>query len=354
MVEIDGTFGEGGGQILRTALALSAATGKPFHISRIRGGRQKPGLRHQHLTAVRAAQTVADAQVQGAELGSSDLTFFPGRVAGGDYLFDIQTAGSAMLVLQTILPPLFRADQSSTVTVRGGTHNPMSPPFDFFAETFLPSVCRMGFHASPRLVRHGFYPAGGGEVVVQIEPAKNLQPVHFTAPAGPMVLSARVVLARLPDRVWEAEKRALESLDLDLATIERRDVTDSAGPGNCVEIVVDRGEAEPRSRSVLTAFGERGRPSAQVVEEAATYARELITSGAATDRFLADQLLIYLAMASGGSFTAPSLSLHATTNIAVIEQFLPVRLATEQIGSLHRVQCFPSELTKEAAETKRS
>jgi len=339
MIEIDGTFGEGGGQILRTSLALSALTGKAFHIARIRGRRPKPGLHRQHLTGVLAAQRVADAQVRGAELGSSDLTFAPARVAGGEFRFDVQTAGSAMLVLQTILPPLFRAGRPSQVTIRGGTHNPMSPPFDFLAETFLPAIARMGFRAEARLTRHGFYPAGGGEIVVETEPAGIVRQCDFAAPDGPAVLSARVILARLPDRVWEAEKRALESLDLPLTAIERRDISDSAGPGNCVEIVVDRGEGDKRTRSILTAFGERGRPSARVVEEAAGYARELLASGAAVDRFLADQLLIYVAMAGGGSLSAPSLTLHATTNMAIIEQFLPVEFVAEQAAGLTRVEC---------------
>ena len=339
MIEIDGTFGEGGGQILRTALGLSALTGKPFHISNIRKRRSKPGLRRQHLTAVVAAQEIAQADVRGAELNSTDLVFIPARIGGGDFHFDIGTAGSAMLVLQTVLPPLFGAERHSTVTVCGGTHNPMSPPFDFFAETFLPAVGRLGFRATARLVRHGFFPAGGGEVAVEIEPVSTAVPTDFVRPRDAAVLSARVILARLPDRVWEAERRALEALDLDLATIERRDVADSHGPGNCVMIVVDREEGEDRTRSVLTAFGERGRPSASVVEEAAGYARELLASGAATDRFLTDQLLLYLAMAGGGSLTAPALTLHATTNIAVIEQFLPVRFTTEQTEGLQQVRC---------------
>jgi RNA 3'-terminal phosphate cyclase (ATP) len=217
----------------------------------------------------------------------------------------------------------------------------MSPPFDFFAETFAPAIARMGFRAEARLVRHGFYPAGGGEVVVQIKPAADIQPIRFVPPAGAAILSARVILARLPERVWEAERRALEWLGLDLTAIERRDVADSAGPGNCVEIVVDRGQGDERTRSVLTAFGERGRPSAQVVEEAAGYVRELLASGAAVDRFLADQLLIYLGMAGGGSLTPPILSLHTTTNMAVIEKFLPVRFTPQQTENLAQVQCLP-------------
>jgi len=340
MIEIDGTFGEGGGQILRTSLALSALTGQPFRIARIRGRRAKPGLHRQHLTSVLAAQQIAEAEVRGAELGSHELTFIPRRLAGGEFRFDIQTAGSAMLVLQTVLPPLFHAEHPAVVTVRGGTHNPMSPPFDHFAETFAPAIARMGFRVRARLIGHGFFPAGGGEVVAEIEPARAPAPTDFVPPTGPVVLSARVLLARLPDRVWENEKRALESLGLEFAAIERRNITDSAGPGNCVEIVVDRGQGEQRSRSVLTAFGERGRPSAAVVAEVAGYARDLIAHPeAAVDRFQADQLLVYLAMAGGGSLTTSTLSLHATTNTAVIERFMPVRFETQEENGVWRVRC---------------
>lgn len=341
MVEVDGTFGEGGGQILRSSLALSALTGEPFHISRIRGRRPKPGLRRQHLTAVHAAQKVANAEVRGDALGSTDLTFIPGRITGGEFLFDIQTAGSATLVLQTILPPLCRAEQPSVVTIRGGTHNPMSPPFDFVADTFLPAIRWMGFHVAARLIRHGFFPAGGGEIVVHIEPVAAIRPLDFETPKGLAGISARVLLSRLPERVWEAERRALESLDLSFTAIERRDVSDSPGPGNCVMIVVDRGEGESQTRSVLTAFGERGRPSAQVVEEAARHARELLESGAAADRFLADQMMMYFAMAGGGSLTAPCLSNHATSNMAVIEKFLPVRFSTDPEEGHYRICCHP-------------
>jgi len=352
MFEIDGTFGEGGGQILRTSLALAALTGKPFRISRIRGKRKKPGLRRQHLTGVRAAQTIARAEVRGADLDSTELTFVPGGVAGGDHTFDVGTAGSALLVLQTILPPLFRAGGPSTVTVRGGTHNPMSPPFDFVAESFLPAIGRMGFRAQARLGGHGFYPAGGGEVTMRIEPAASPQPAEFTAPTGPCTLRARVLLSRLPGGVWNAERLALESTGLPLTAIERRDVTDSPGPGNCVMIVIDRDPADPRNavapngrdvgrtvRSILTAFGERGRPSAAVVGEVAGCARELLDAAAGVDRFLADQLLLYLAMAGGGSLTTPVLTLHAETNMAVIEKFLPVRFETERIGQALHVRC---------------
>ena len=166
MLTIDGSVGEGGGQILRTALALALVTGTPFRIHAIRARRRKPGLLRQHLTAVNAAATVGGASTDGASLGSRELTFRPGRITPGEYRFAVGTAGSTGLVLQTVLPPLLLASGPSTVTVEGGTHNPGAPPFDFLARVFLPLLRRMGAHVEARLDRPGFYPAGGGQCTV--------------------------------------------------------------------------------------------------------------------------------------------------------------------------------------------
>src|SRR5262245_11824038 len=176
MILIDGSFGEGGGQILRTALGLSLFTGQPFRIEKIRAGRKNPGLLRQHLTAVQAAATVGTAEVSGAFVGSKELTFKPSRIQGGDYAFAIGTAGSAMLVLQTILLPLLIADEASTLRLEGGTHNPFAPPFDFLTKSFLPILQRMGAKVTARLERYGFYPAGGGKAYFQIEPCATLKP----------------------------------------------------------------------------------------------------------------------------------------------------------------------------------
>src|SRR5262245_8861795 len=163
MLIIDGSFGEGGGQILRTALGLSLVTGVPFRIEKIRAGRQKPGLMRQHLTAVNAAAQVGQAEVIGASVGSQELTFTPGKISPGDYTFAVGTAGSATLVLQTVLPALLTAAQPSFLTLEGGTHNPHAPPFDFLARAFLPLIGRMGPSVTATLIRPGFYPAGGGQ-----------------------------------------------------------------------------------------------------------------------------------------------------------------------------------------------
>jgi RNA 3'-terminal phosphate cyclase (ATP) len=171
MLEIDGARGEGGGQILRSSLALSLVTGTPFRIVNIRAGRKRPGLMRQHLTAVQAAVEVGQARVRGAEVGSRDLTFEPKAIRAGDYHFSVGTAGSATLVLQTVFPALALAKGPSTVTVEGGTHNPMAPPFDFLARAFLPLIERMGPRCQAVLERPGFYPAGGGRFRVSVEPA---------------------------------------------------------------------------------------------------------------------------------------------------------------------------------------
>jgi RNA 3'-terminal phosphate cyclase (ATP) len=171
MIELDGSVGEGGGQILRTSLALSMCTGQPVTLNNIRAKRAKPGLMRQHLTCVDAAREVSGAQVQGAELGSQSLAFEPGRVRAGDYRFNVGTAGSCTLVLQTVWPALLLAGERSTLTLQGGTHNPMAPPFHFLERSFAPLVRRLGAGVSLTLRRHGFYPAGGGEMQATVEPA---------------------------------------------------------------------------------------------------------------------------------------------------------------------------------------
>ena len=179
MITIDGSKGEGGGQVLRSSLSLSMVTGQPFRIKNIRAGRAKPGLLRQHLTCVRASEAVCNATVEGAELGSKEIVFRPGAVQPGLHTFAVGTAGSAMLVLQTVLPPLMLATETSTVTVEGGTHNDHAPPFDFLEHAFVPLLRRMGARVDLILDGYGFYPAGGGRVVATISPAGALSPLHL-------------------------------------------------------------------------------------------------------------------------------------------------------------------------------
>src|SRR3984885_4029735 len=197
MLTIDGSAGEGGGQILRTALALSTVTGKPFRIEKIRAGRPKPGLLRQHLTAVKAAASISSATVDGAELGAGALTFTPGSVTPGEFAFPGGTAGSATLVLQTVLPALLIAPSPSRLILEGGTHNPRAPPFDFLVKSFLPLVNRMGPTVTAELERSGFYPAGGGRFSVSITPATRLLPLEMLERGAIRSIKARAVVANL-------------------------------------------------------------------------------------------------------------------------------------------------------------
>jgi RNA 3'-terminal phosphate cyclase len=208
MIVLDGSQGEGGGQILRSALALSLCTGAPFRIDNIRAGRPRPGLMRQHLTAVQAATQVGNAETTGAAVGSRSLTFRPGKLRAGDYTFSVGTAGSATLVLQTVLPALVTADGPSRLVIEGGTHNPASPPFDFLDRTFLPLLARMGPRVCAKLERPGFYPAGGGRISVSIEPAP-LIPLVLERRGEIRACRARAIVANLPRLIAERELACL-------------------------------------------------------------------------------------------------------------------------------------------------
>lgn len=338
MTLIDGSQGEGGGQILRTSLALSLVTGKAFRIERIRANRERPGLLRQHLTAVRAAAEVGGAKVTGAELGSSELTFVPrgsgggaARLAGGDYRFQIGTAGSTTLVFQTVLPALALAEKASTVTLEGGTHNKCAPTFDFLARAFLPLVERMGVGVRAEIVRHGFYPAGGGALSFRVETARELRPLEITERGAILRREARATVANLHRSIAEREISAIKrALLWDDAELRVESVDDSFSPGNYVTIEI---ECE-RVTEIFTSIGARGVMAEAVAEEAATKASRYLTQkNAAVGEHLADQLLVPLALAGRGAFTTlDPLSSHTTTNIETIKRFLDVHITTQSIG----------------------
>jgi RNA 3'-terminal phosphate cyclase (ATP) len=317
MLTIDGSRGEGGGQILRTSLSLSMVLGRPFRVERIRAGRQRPGLARQHLAAVEAARAISSARVEGASLGSRELTFAPGPVVPGTYRFAVGTAGSACLVLQTVAPALFTAGAPSHLVFEGGTHNPKAPPFDFLARVFLPLVARMGPAVGATIERHGFYPAGGGRVVVDIAPVPALAPIELVAPLAVETRRARALLSRLPRHIGERELSvARADLGWDEAECAIEEV-DSPGPGNALHLeVVGAGSAE-----LVTGFGERGVPAETVAMVAAAEMRDFLAAGVPVGSHLADQLLLPMALARGGAFLTLPLTPHATTAIEVIEAF---------------------------------
>src|ERR1700730_12478892 len=329
MLTIDGSFGEGGGQILRTALALSLVTGKPFLIENIRAGRKNPGLLRQHLTAVNAASEISRAEVTGAAIGSRELTFAPASVVAGDYAFAVGTAGSTTLVLQTVLPALLIANGKTSVILEGGTHNPFAPPFDFLEKAFLPLVNRMGPRVKAELERPGFYPAGGGRMNVSIEPSAELNRLGIPARGEVLARRAKAVVANLPISIAERELKLIaRKMSWPREWMKAESIERSPGPGNVVTIEL---ECE-HVTEVFTGFGERSLRSEAVAEKAVQQARRYIGSEAAAGEYLADQLLVPMAMAGGGSFTTLPLSRHATTNIEVIGKFLDVTIEDSQRG----------------------
>lgn len=326
MLRIDGSFGEGGGQILRTALSLSLATGTPFRIENIRAARRNAGLLRQHLTAVLAAAEIGSAEVEGADLGSSALTFVPNAVRAGEYRFAVGTAGSATLVFQTILPALLQADAPTRVTIEGGTHNFAAPPFDFLDRSFVPLIRRMGAGISLRLDRYGFYPAGGGSFTAEIEPCRNLKPLELGERGEIRSKRATAIVANLPGRIAAREIEKIASMMS--VTSEGRIVStkDSPGTGNLVFIEIE----SEHVTEVFSAFGRIGVAAESVAAEAVRDARSYLISSAVAGEHLTDQLLLPLALAGGGSFTAMPLSRHARTNQDVISRFLPIRFDVEE------------------------
>ena len=321
MLEIDGSEGEGGGQVLRSSLALSLLTGRAFRIRSIRARRRRPGLLKQHLTAVRAAACVGRARVEGDTLGSGTLVFEPGPRQGGDHAFDIGSAGSVTLVLQAVLPALLDLAGPTTLELRGGTHNPMAPPHDFLRATFLPLLARMGVRVETVLERAGFYPGGGGCLRVSVHPCARLSPLHLLERGEHRSTRARVWLSCLPEHVARREMAVVErEMQVPPAAQAIEEVRDGCGPGNAVVLEV----ACEHVTEVITAFGEKGVPAETVAGRAVEEARRYLASGAPVGEHLADQLLLPMVVAGGGSFVTGPLSSHTTTNIGVIQRFVDV------------------------------
>jgi RNA 3'-terminal phosphate cyclase len=419
-VEIDGAHGEGGGQILRTSLALALITGRPLRMRQIRAGRAKPGLRRQHLACVEAAARLCHAEVRGAVLGSQDLELVPGPITGGELVIDIGTAGSTTLVVQTILVPALVAGLPLRAVIRGGTHNPLAPPFEFLERVYLPHLRAMGGEVSAMLDRHGFASGGGGsparnndrrrdstsggrerkadrgaaasgdyaargrsneasdrgddasgdhaargrsneagvrgdaasgdhaarerarkasdrgdhasgdhgQLTLEIGAGAVLRPIEILE-AGPVTARrATAILARLPSHVGEREHAIVrDRLGFTAAECEVREVT-AGGPANVLLLEIERGP----HRELVSAFGEKGVRAELVAARACDELEAFLAAGVPVGEHLADQLLLPLAVAGGGRFRAARLSLHATTNIATIQQFLDMKIRVEPDG----------------------
>lgn len=335
MIEIDGSYGEGGGQVLRTALTLSVITAQPVHLRRIRAGRRNPGLAPQHLTAVHALARVCGADVRGAGIGSTEVVFQPqSKPRAGEYTFDVTeaahggSAGSVTLILQALLLPLAMAGAPSRLTLKGGTHVAWSPPFHYLAHVFLPTVARMGLRAEARLEAWGFYPVGGGQVSVDITPPSSFSSLSLVERGQLKKIrgwaAATNLPAHIPQRIANRARNVLmqKRLPVEITPLRER----GAGPGAALCLVAEY----EHGLAGFSSLGERGKPSEAVADEAC---RDLLVhhaAGAPVDMHLADQLLLPMALAPGRSeFRTCRVTQHLLTNAHVIRQFLPAQIEIE-------------------------
>ena len=330
-VDIDGSRGEGGGQILRTSLALSMITGKPLVMRNIRAGRAKPGLRRQHLACVHAARDLCGATVHGDEVSSKYLEFTPTALVGGTSTIDIGTMGSSTLVVQTVLMPMIVGGHALRLVIRGGTHNPMAPPFEFLDRVFLPVLHAMGARVSMTLDRHGFIGERGdlGQLTVEIEGARSLRAIDIIETPAVTSRHATAILARLPTHVADRELGVVhERLGWTRAECEVRE-TRFGGPGNALLLEVERGDLV---RELVSEIGEKGIRAELVAARACEQLERYLAANVPVGEHLADQLLLPMALAGAGRFRCTPLSLHATTNIETIGRFLDVPIRDEPDG----------------------
>jgi RNA 3'-terminal phosphate cyclase (ATP) len=341
-VLIDGSEGEGGGQVLRTSLTLSMLTSRPFEIMRIRAKRPNPGLQPQHLQALLAAQQICGATVEGAEKGSRHVRFIPGETQSGPYRFDIGTAGATSLVLHTLYLPLSRCGQASTLHIHGGTHVPWSPSYPHLVDAWLPCLRAMGFGLELALGRAGFYPHGGGELVVTVQPATALQPLRLASRGDLQEVRVFSAHSNLTDEVASRQARAAERL---LRQAGLRPVVEETHlPSWSRNTVCAITGTFQHTQVCYSALGERGKRAEQVAEEACRAFLTFLHTDATVDEYVADQLLLPMALANGPSMLrTPRITSHLLTNIATLQKFLPtvIRLAGEP-GQPGAVEVVPS------------
>ncbi len=328
LMPIDGSYGEGGGQILRTSLSLAALLGREIEITNIRAGRKKAGLMAQHLTGVKALVDITGGNAEGASFGSECLIFRPGRARAGSYTFDVSdvkaSAGSVGMIFHSVFPVLAFAGGNSHLTLKGGTHTNWAPPVNYLESVFFPMAGKMGLKGSISVLRWGWYPEGKGMVEANVERCSGLAPVEITQPGRLKSIRGISAVSNLPlsiakrqrDRAYRKLRRLGYPVDIEIFEAP------SIGKGTFLFLVVEF----ENSLAGFSALGERGKPAELVADEAADQLMEHVSSGAAIDPHLSDQIVLYMALANGRStFTTSRLSRHLTTNIWAIEQFLPVR-----------------------------
>ena len=327
LIEIDGSYGEGGGQILRTALVFSAITKRPVRIHHIRAGREKPGLRPQHLKGIEAMAQISKGQVDGAKIGSDTITFIPQNIVPGNYKFEIGTAGSVTLLLQAILLPLCLSQEGSRLTLVGGTHVRWSPPFHYLKEIFFPILRSMGYSVQARLERWGWYPKDGGILHVEIKPVRELKPISLIDRGVLKKIRGLSATSQLPRHVGERQKDfALKKIETELkmhAEIEVLHDVPAIGPGSFLFLVAE----SEGSMGGFSSLGERGKRAEEVAEEAVESLKDYLESDDCMDQYLADQLIPFISMARGHSqFTTTRMTQHLLTNIWVVQHFCSLKM----------------------------
>ncbi len=335
ILTIDGSYGESGGQILRTALALSCLLKKPFKIINIRKKRPNPGLAPQHLTTVLAAKKITEAEIQGAELGSMELLFIPKTLKSGEFFFDIKTAGSITLMLQTLSLALAFGTSPSKIKIIGGTHVPFSPPFDYLKEVTLKILEKMGVQTDIKIKKYGFYPKGGGEIEFKISPVTSLSPINLVERGELKKIKIIANVANLNLSIAEREKKA--ALDLISSKLSNSKIeteiknVPSIGVGTYIFILAEF----ENSIAGFSSLGEKGKPAEKVGKEAASAFLNYLNSGKALDKHLADQLIPWISLVKEKSmFTTEEISNHTLTNCWVTKKFLNVEFEIDSEKNL--------------------
>ncbi len=327
MLLIDGSAGEGGGQVLRTALGLSLVTQTPFRMVQIRGRRPKPGLQRQHLACVKAATMIGDAVVEGDALTSQELVFHPRALLPGNYELAIGSAGSTTLLLQAVLPALLRASGPTTLSLEGGTHNRLAPTFEFLSQSFVPVLAQLGARVEVKLVRYGFEPAGGGRIEVSVTPAP-LKPIELLQRGERISRQATAVISSIPAKVAVRELAMIEE-DLAFAPTElHTEHVTASSPGNAVIIAL----TYQNVADVFVGLGERGVTAEKVAHRTAREVMRSLRTDAPVGLHLADQLMVPFALAGGGAFRTVEPTGHARTQLDLIPRFLDVKLDCEAEG----------------------
>lgn len=359
---MDGAYGEGGGQILRVSLALSALTGIPVHLRNIRVKRNPPGLRAQHRTAVEAVARLSNAAVKGLELGSTELEFTPGQLRGGRLMLDTGTAGSTTLVLQSLLPAMLFSEGRVEVEVRGGTNNPLAPAVDYVQRVLVPTFSMMGFEVKIELVRRGFYPRGGGIVRAALDPVKAILPIeleNFDEVTGVdgIAYSSRLpahIVSRMVKSVREILQRSHFSAGrIDIEILDQGEPRCALSPGCGILLTT-----KVLSGGILAAdsLGELGKSAERVGEEAAKALLHLVEEKAPVDTHLGDQLIIYMALAEGNSkIRISELTPHIESCIYVCERFFGrLFTLTSEAGRPSTITCKGARFSASERGARRS